>query len=136
MILRIQMDSKNSVVQMINRSRWLLLTWPNVGRNLLGWLFIGAGALVSLTLVGTPMLAFCKGLGLEGPLAAFPGLILIMAGAWLGAGTYTFLFCRSGNQSIIPCPKCSQKLRLPSAKGQIRITCPSCRHQFNSSVNS
>ena len=31
---------------------------------------------------------------------------------------------------IIPCPVCGQRLRLPSGLGQVRATCPSCRHQW------
>jgi DNA-directed RNA polymerase subunit RPC12/RpoP len=110
--------------------RWLFLTWPHAGKNLVGWLFIGAGAFLAISLGAGPVLSFFKGLGLEGPLAAFPSLLLVLAGAWLGAGTYTALFCRDDGQSVIPCPRCSQKLRLPQTTGRIRVTCPSCRHQF------
>lgn len=29
------------------------------------------------------------------------------------------------------CPKCSAKLRVPRNKGEITITCPVCKHQFD-----
>lgn len=32
---------------------------------------------------------------------------------------------------IILCENCSQKLRIPKRKKQIRVTCPTCRHEFN-----
>lgn len=28
------------------------------------------------------------------------------------------------------CPECKQKIRVPKGRNKIRITCPSCRHQF------
>lgn len=31
---------------------------------------------------------------------------------------------------IIPCPKCSQKLRAPSNLGQLNLTCPKCKHSW------
>lgn len=32
-------------------------------------------------------------------------------------------------QVVIPCEKCSTKLRVPRGKGKIKVTCPSCQHQ-------
>lgn len=32
---------------------------------------------------------------------------------------------------IILCENCSQKLRIPKRKKQLRVTCPTCRHEFN-----
>ncbi|MBD2385236.1 hypothetical protein [Cylindrospermum sp. FACHB-282] len=32
---------------------------------------------------------------------------------------------------IIPCPKCSQKLRAPSNLGQLNLTCPKCKHSWS-----
>jgi predicted Zn finger-like uncharacterized protein len=31
---------------------------------------------------------------------------------------------------IVECPSCRSRLRIPTNKGRIRITCPSCSHQF------
>lgn len=31
---------------------------------------------------------------------------------------------------IIPCEQCGSKLRVPSGKGAIRLTCPRCGHKF------
>lgn len=33
-------------------------------------------------------------------------------------------------QTIVSCPSCGQKLRVPAGKGQIEITCPRCRKKF------
>lgn len=32
---------------------------------------------------------------------------------------------------IILCENCSQKLRIPKQKKKLRVTCPTCRHEFN-----
>ncbi|MFB2972527.1 hypothetical protein ACE1CD_26510 [Aerosakkonema sp. BLCC-F183] len=32
---------------------------------------------------------------------------------------------------IILCENCSQKLRIPKRKKKLRVTCPTCRHEFN-----
>lgn len=32
---------------------------------------------------------------------------------------------------IVPCPKCSQKLRAPSNLGQLNLTCPKCKHSWS-----
>lgn len=115
--------------------RWLLLTWPNAGKNLLGWLFIGSGALLAICLAAGPMITATRELGFTGPVAAFPALLLVLAGAWLGAGAYSLFFCRGGTRSVIPCPRCTQKLRLPGNKGTARITCPSCRNSFEKHIS-
>lgn len=33
------------------------------------------------------------------------------------------------SQVIIPCEKCSTKLRVPRGKGKLKVTCPHCQHQ-------
>ncbi len=37
---------------------------------------------------------------------------------------------RQGDKVIFRCPKCSQKIRIPSGKGAVEITCPRCRTKF------
>ena len=31
---------------------------------------------------------------------------------------------------LAECPNCKTKLRVPTNKGSIRITCPKCKHEF------
>ena len=114
--------------------RWLLLTWPNAGKDPIGWIFIGSGAFLAIGFGASATLNFLKSLGLDGPLAAFPALFLVLAGAWLGAGVYILLCSGSSSRSVIPCPKCAQKLRLPVNKGTARITCPACRNSFEKQI--
>lgn len=35
---------------------------------------------------------------------------------------------------LAKCEKCSQKLRVPTRKGSIQITCPKCSHKFMTSI--
>jgi len=37
---------------------------------------------------------------------------------------------QNNDRLIIPCPRCSQQLRVPGGYGTIRVTCPSCRERF------
>lgn len=32
---------------------------------------------------------------------------------------------------VIECEKCSKKMRVPTKKGTIKVTCPKCVHSFN-----
>jgi len=34
-------------------------------------------------------------------------------------------------RQIIPCPRCAQRLRIPTGYGTIRVTCPSCHEHFD-----
>ncbi|OKH31541.1 hypothetical protein NIES2119_28450 [[Phormidium ambiguum] IAM M-71] len=38
---------------------------------------------------------------------------------------------KNETKTIILCEKCSQKLRIPKSKKKLRVTCPTCRHEFN-----
>ena len=40
----------------------------------------------------------------------------------------------AGAKVILICPNCQKKLRLPSGKGRVRITCPACRHEFEQTI--
>lgn len=35
------------------------------------------------------------------------------------------------NYSVVSCPKCEARLRIPKGKGRIKISCPKCKHDFN-----
>ncbi len=35
------------------------------------------------------------------------------------------------NYSVISCPKCDTKLRVPKNKGKIKVTCPKCSNEFH-----
>ena len=37
---------------------------------------------------------------------------------------------RHGDNMILRCPKCRQKIRIPCGKGMVEITCPKCRTKF------
>jgi hypothetical protein len=36
-----------------------------------------------------------------------------------------------GIMTIVVCENCCQKLRIPRSRTWIRVTCPTCRHEFN-----
>jgi hypothetical protein len=36
-----------------------------------------------------------------------------------------------GFMTIVVCENCRQKLRIPQSRAWIRVTCPTCRHEFN-----
>lgn len=40
-------------------------------------------------------------------------------------------FAENEVKIIILCENCSQKLRIPKRKKKLRVTCPTCRHEFN-----
>ena len=52
--------------------------------------------------------------------AAGDGLLSKWKKAWHDYRTYRFLIC----------PQCTQRLRVPRGKGQIRVKCTKCGHQF------
>ena len=35
------------------------------------------------------------------------------------------------NHTVEPCPICGQKLRIPTDRGDLNLTCPKCRHSWN-----
>jgi len=66
----------------------------------------------------------------------------ICGGAWVGVRIHSIVGAMltepappttppvSPANQIIQCPRCTQKLRLPSVLGRVRITCTSCKHGF------
>ena len=38
--------------------------------------------------------------------------------------------------SVINCPKCSARLRIPKNKGKISVTCPKCKESFQADTGS
>ena len=37
----------------------------------------------------------------------------------------------AGGMTIVVCEQCRQKLRIPQSRAWIRVTCPTCHHEFN-----
>lgn len=37
----------------------------------------------------------------------------------------------AGDYAHLSCPHCGQRVRVPSGKGKIRVTCPSCHEKFD-----
>jgi len=35
------------------------------------------------------------------------------------------------NYKVVSCPSCEARLRVPRAKGKLKITCPKCKHGFS-----
>jgi phage FluMu protein Com len=35
------------------------------------------------------------------------------------------------NHTVIPCPFCGQKLRIPTDRAGLKLTCPKCRYKWN-----
>ena len=69
-----------------------------------------------------------------------------VAGAWIGRWIHSVVGAGISNavspsapappvptETIIQCPHCSQKIRTPSIRQTIRITCSSCKHVFTHS---
>ena len=116
------------------------MTWPSAGKSALGWVFIVVGAIVAIATVGFPLVQYFNDHGIGGPIAALPTVFVIAAGGWLGAGAYWLLGAAfqspklngvaATSPSVVPCIKCGQKLRLPNTSAKIRVTCPSCKYQF------
>jgi len=66
-------------------------------------------------------------------------LVLVLAPMFLFGGAaiivYGLLTMRKSvvpapSRTVIQCPACSRKLRVPAGGGRLRVTCPSCRHEF------
>ncbi len=54
------------------------------------------------------------------------------------SSVYRFYLRRKDKKThkIFKCPNCSQKIRVPKGKGEIKIKCPSCRIEFVQSTGA
>jgi hypothetical protein len=130
----------NGKIPEIKSVRGMHMAWPSAGKSALGWVFIVAGAIIAIATLGFPLVQFFNDHGIGGPIAALPTVFVIAAGGWLGAGAYWLLGAAfqsqklngvsASPQSVVACVKCGQKLRLPNTAAKIRVTCPSCKCQF------
>lgn len=107
---------------------------PTVSGSVSGVLFIVVGGLIGI--VGAIAVAT---FGIYQPKA---WLAVIAICAHLGVGAHQLLGkvakkftpveseSATSEQEIVACEKCGQKLRLPSDATKLKVTCPTCRFQF------
>jgi len=127
---------------------------PKPKRGIIGWIFVLVGGGVGFVVGSVIVYLFCQSLGISpdqdrsrfstGFFVLFS--VCIAIGAWLGASLHLFIgwiigLVTGGRSSssppppgsshqIVQCPSCSQRLRLPSVAGAVRVTCVSCRNVF------
>jgi hypothetical protein len=132
--------------------------WPTAGRSISGHACIVAGGILGPVL---PILVlfirygprFLKPLmsdeSMRGPLLAstvVPMLALSATGAIAGARLHRWIRQRilsskrplasGGMTRTINCPKCGQKLRLPSVAQELTVTCNRCKNKFDAEPNA
>jgi hypothetical protein len=114
--------------------------WPVVENSISGWLFIIIGGILSLA----TLVVVLK------PSQMAPVILLLFAlpGAWFGAWLHKAISqmvrpvqhqqaapstegTSTAGTMFITCRGCGQRLRLPSVGGDLRVTCPACKNQFD-----
>ena len=124
------------------------MSLPTAGGSASGWALIIFAALLGGVISDFFVPRFgVLGIPTSESIYLYPFLIGAFIGAWIGRGLHQLLkdnlsaapqtsmpqTVSAPTWHIIACPRCSQKLRLPEAGARMRITCPSCKQQFEQS---